>query len=192
MPNCPPSFSCVPDFIGSSVCDEIELLFDSAKWVHGGIGPFGALREERRRCRSAPLGRSAGSRWLYETIFDLVQAQNELRFHFEIDGISECIQLLEYREGDCFDWHQDLDPGMAAKRKISVSIQLTPPEDYEGGELLFPMPCPGILRSDLDDLLANARGTAILFPSYQLHSVGLVRRGMRRALVAWVSGPVFR
>jgi len=36
------------------------------------------------------------------------------------------------------------------------------------------------------------RGTAIIFPAYVMHRVRPITRGVRRSLVAWVSGPPYR
>jgi PKHD-type hydroxylase len=70
-------------------------------------------------------------------------------------------------------------------RKLSFSVMLTDPEEYEGGELLlkidsFPITPP------------NKKGTVIFFPSYVLHEVTPVTKGTRKTLVGWVLGPKFR
>jgi PKHD-type hydroxylase len=36
------------------------------------------------------------------------------------------------------------------------------------------------------------RGAVIIFPSYVLHRVTRVTRGVRKSLVVWVTGPNFR
>ncbi|MFD0388339.1 2OG-Fe(II) oxygenase [Tistrella bauzanensis] len=65
-----------------------------------------------------------------------------------------------------------------------MSIQLSAPEDYAGGDLVLEpqaVPITGPRR----------RGTAIAFPSYVVHEVTPVTQGQRYSLVAWIHGPGF-
>lgn len=95
---------------------------------------------------------------------------------------TEPAQLAEYRVGDEYDWHLDIGPGASRMRKLSLSAQLTDPGEYEGGDLE--------IRGA--GLAGRARGTVILFPSFLLHRVTPVTRGVRRSLVAWATGNPFR
>lgn len=92
---------------------------------------------------------------------------------------TEPVQLAEYRVGDEYDWHLDIGPYAAALRKLSLSVQLTDPGEYEGGDLEIRGVSGGELR---------APGTVIIFPSFLLHRVTPVTRGIRRSLVAWAIG----
>ena len=70
-------------------------------------------------------------------------------------------------------------------RKISISVQLDDENDYMGGDLQF----------YTKQTLTNAprkKGTVIMFPSYLLHRVTPVVKGVRHSLVTWISGPPFR
>jgi len=70
-------------------------------------------------------------------------------------------------------------------RKISLSLQLSEPSDYEGGELV-------LQAGDSERVAEKARGTLIAFPSFVLHRVRPVTAGVRKSLVIWVAGPEFR
>ena len=70
-------------------------------------------------------------------------------------------------------------------RKLSISIQLTNPEDYEGGELY-------LYNDDKGNLMDKTQGTLIIFPSYVLHEVMPVTKGERNSLVTWVTGKQFK
>ena len=70
-------------------------------------------------------------------------------------------------------------------RKLSISIQLTNPEEYEGGELY-------LYNDDKGTLMDKTQGTLILFPSYVLHEVMPVTKGTRNSLVTWVTGKQFK
>ncbi len=83
-----------------------------------------------------------------------------------------------------FDWHLCQIPG-GAQRKLSFSLQLTDPADYDGCELE--------LHGGAKSLVApRMRGAIITFPSSAMHRVTPIRRGIRRAVVIWTAGPSFR
>lgn len=65
-------------------------------------------------------------------------------------------------------------------RKISVTVQLSAGDDYEGGEL----------ELNSGKILSAMReaGAIVLFPSFMLHRVAPVTRGQRWAIVGWVQG----
>jgi PKHD-type hydroxylase len=70
-------------------------------------------------------------------------------------------------------------------RKLSLSVQLSEPEDYEGGSLL-------LYNGEEPMTLPKTRGTGLFFPSYSLHEVTPVTKGIRYSLVAWFLGPRFK
>ena len=83
-----------------------------------------------------------------------------------------------------FTWHIDRNMGIAT-RKLSLSLQLSAPEDYEGGDLE--------LWFGGEPVKANReRGMITFFPSYVMHRVTPVTKGVRYSLVCWVSGPPFK
>ena len=65
-------------------------------------------------------------------------------------------------------------------------LMLSDPSEFEGGELQ--------IKTDSDDAitLEQKKGRAWFFPSYILHRVTPVTRGIRRSLVLWVGGPEFK
>jgi PKHD-type hydroxylase len=125
--------------------------------------------------------------WLYAKMGDIVRAFNERFFHFELTGFSQPFQYTVYRapDGSHYDWHADHGDETTSPRKLSLSVQLTDPARYEGcglqthvGKDIAPAP--------------RERGTVIAFPSYVLHRVTPITAGVRKALVAWATGPMFR
>ena len=72
-------------------------------------------------------------------------------------------------------------------RKLSVTIQLSDSNDYEGGDFVFDQeyqsPDPKALRK---------KGTILVFPSPIRHAVKPVTKGTRKSLVAWVEGPKWK
>ena len=54
------------------------------------------------------------------------------------DSIVDSIQYTEYYEdGGHYDWHMDVGNFPENHRKISITIQLSNPDDYDGGDLEF-------------------------------------------------------
>ena len=74
--------------------------------------------------------------------------------------------------------------GTGQDRKLSVTVQLSKTEDYEGGDLEFED-----VQTSAD---FRAQGTVLVFPSYLRHRVHPVTSGIRYALVAWFFGPQWR
>lgn len=149
----------------------------------GGTADYGV-----RRCRVRWLPEDAAFGWAYDRLVGLVAAANREAFGFDLWGMDERLQLLEY-EADItgfFDWHADRGrSGFARTRKLSVSVQLSDPAEYDGGALeLNPDGTPAAAPRD--------RGTAAIFAATVLHRVAPVVRGRRAALTAWFHGPHFR
>ena len=98
------------------------------------------------------------------------------------DTLPPEIELIRYASGDFFDWHVDVASSDGINwRKLTFSVQLSEPEDYAGGTLEF---C-GTDQS----AASRERGTLIAFPSFCMHRVQPVTRGIRYALVGWLYGP---
>ena len=80
-------------------------------------------------------------------------------------------------------------------RKLSMSVQLSKPEDYEGGDLKFNL--RGLNSSNEDTIMSpppefKQQGSVIVFPSFHRHRVTPVTSGIRHSLVTWVEGPHWR
>ena len=85
-----------------------------------------------------------------------------------------------------YNTHQDtslLTNGRPTQRKLSVTVQLSNPEDYEGGDFFMEKvdhhPPKDIIRK---------QGTILIFPSLILHGVTPVTQGVRYSLVGWYLG----
>ena len=73
--------------------------------------------------------------------FDIGQKLNEVcKWNFNIQGV-EPIQYGIYSDGGKYDWHVDQGSKILFKggsvRKISMTLNLTDPKQYEGGNLKF-------------------------------------------------------
>lgn len=76
-------------------------------------------------------------------------------------------------------------------RKLSVTINLTDPNTYEGGNLKFDL---GNHNTDKfhEAEIARKQGSVVVFPSYLEHCVTPVTKGTRYSLVLWCSGRPFK
>jgi PKHD-type hydroxylase len=72
-------------------------------------------------------------------------------------------------------------------RKLSITIQLSDSDDYEGGNFILDRQYQ---QPDSKDL--RTKGTILVFPSPIKHKVTPVTKGIRKSLVAWVEGPKWR
>jgi PKHD-type hydroxylase len=126
--------------------------------------------------------------WVMDRMMRLVAQANREAFGFDLTEFAESPQVARYgaeREGH-FDWHSDIGAGaLAAKRKLTIVVQLSEPQDYENGTLEL-QPDSNIRQTPRD------QGTAILFPSFVLHRVTPVTKGTRWSLTLWSHGPAFR
>ena len=138
--------------------------------------------------------------WLFSTIINNIKTlnDNDHGYQFDIVGMAEPPNMMKYLAPDVnpngkagkYDWHMDIGVGPTpSMRKLSYSILLNVGE-YEGGELAFHRgkgmgPHPGQTSAD-------SIGMAIVFPSYMVHRVLEVTKGIRYALVGWVHGNSFR
>jgi PKHD-type hydroxylase len=116
---------------------------------------------------------------LYEHIKKVFIVGNFLKFHYT----SMTIQVMRYRKGDFYMAHTDWSVNKN-KRKLSMSIQLSPPEDYKGGEVL-------IHAGPESVSLSKEQGVGVVWPSWLLHESTPLVSGERWVLVAWAEGQPF-
>ena len=122
--------------------------------------------------------------------------RNYSGWNFNLECI-ESLQLSHYYEGDFYDWHVDafLNPiirnAKPYNRKISVTLFLNDPEEYEGGEFDLELRGPNSNEERFDSFKLP-KGSIITFPSYTWHRVRPVTSGVKKSLVLWIQGPPFR
>jgi PKHD-type hydroxylase len=128
------------------------------------------------------------TKFIYDRITEMIKEANEVMWGFDLSGYYEPLQFTEYYGNDegHYDWHLDVGPGIDY-RKISITIQLSDEDEYDGGELQFLVGPEKMMQT-----VPKQKGLVSIFPSYLLHRVKNVNKGVRRSLVLWVSGPPFR
>jgi len=127
-----------------------------------------------------------GNKIISEILDPIVNLANREAFGFDISGIKE-FQISKYRANDYYKEHMDCYlKGIPAQRKLSITVQLSDPADYEGGNFIFNKDIPA-----LPDQVHN-QGSIIVFPSFLYHQVEPVTKGTRSSLVGWYEGPHFK
>ena len=123
---------------------------------------------------------------MYKDIEKIMKATNGNHFGFEGMQITEMAQYTEYPEGGFYDWHTDNDVNCANEppvRKISMTILLSPENEFEGGDLEL------VKEGQAAKI---KQGHAIFFASFIRHRVAPVIKGNRKSLVMWFGGTPFK
>ena len=150
----------------------------------------------------------AGFLWHY---VNKANRENFLYDLTNIDG--ENLQYTKYSEGQYYNWHNDagisnyykpqyvgnsgnfdddpnnlqttdfLKASCELVRKLSFTLQLSDPDEYEGGNVQL------IDEAGRSYIAPRQRGTIILFDSRTQHRVIKVKKGVRKSIVGWVLGP---
>ena len=123
---------------------------------------------------------------MYRDIEKTMLQANNNHFGFEGMRLTEPGQFTHYPKGGFYQWHMDNDvvgKHQPPIRKISMTLLLSPENEFEGGELEF------MSKGKTAKL---KQGQAIFFASWLQHRVKPVTRGERKSLVMWFGGPSFK
>lgn len=174
------------DAFSREECEKIIKLAKKEKLKEANIGSIkGYVNKKVRDSKITWLYPCEELNWLFMKITDLSINLNNQFFNFDIFGSIEGLQFTTYKApGGKYGKHVDRAYGKTI-RKLSMSIQLSDPKNYEGGELCF---------YNVEDpiVLDKKQGQMIMFPSYVLHEVKPVTKGERISLVAWFTGKPFK
>jgi len=150
--------------------------------------------------------------WIGGFVWHYIQKANRENFLFDIDCIDgNSLQYTSYGEGQHYTWHVDADVTASYKpqaannrfdisaaasdlvnvscekiRKISFSLLLSDPEEYEGGNFQL------MDEAGRSHFAPRHRGVVVVFDSRARHRVTKVTKGVRRSIVGWAVGPRWR
>ena len=120
---------------------------------------------------------------MYKEIEDTMLKANNNHFGFEGMQLTEPAQFTHYFTGGFYEWHMDNDVSgkhQQPVRKISMTLLLSDPSTFEGGELEL------MTKGKTAQL---KQGQALFFASWLQHRVRPVTKGERYSLVMWFGGP---
>lgn len=194
------SFWCWHNEIEKNICDKIILSAkDANEWQTGKIG-YGCIRHGRREGQGVISDSRRtdvyfnNENWIYDLVIPYMREANKnAGWNFDISAM-ESYQIGRYTSdvSGHYDWHQDSlgtwnsvnetsNKHLRGKtRKLSMSLILN--DDYEGGELEI----WGGGKKNFK------RGSIVFFPSWVLHKVNPVTKGIRYSLVMWFYGSPFK
>jgi len=185
-------FWCYADKIFSF--EELDKIIKIGESGEPGASPLeiakiggGKVETSTRACSVSFLNsQSEDAQWIYPRLAGSVINMNDNFFNFDLSRI-ESLQFTKYESNhsEFYEKHVDSQYKAFSPRKLSFSVILSDPSEYEGGDLLFHL-------GSTPSVAPRERGKVIFFPSYILHEVTPVTKGTRYSLVGWVSGPPFR
>jgi PKHD-type hydroxylase len=166
---------------------QIETLANSFPQETAQVGEAGNVDQHLRKSVVRWIERTPQTEWIYQRMLHMINQANEGLFKFNLIGEPEKIQYTEYYEdGGHYDYHLDMGKGFPlCTRKVSIAVQLSDADAYEGGDF-------EILRGSNPEKMLRGKGVALVFPSYLLHRVTPVTKGIRKSLVMWVGGSSFK
>lgn len=173
---------------------EIRLMLSQTECDHlqqgciGGNGGASEINLTKRASLVAWLHTKPELNEIWCKFANVFAEVNSRYFHYELNGFYEPMQISFYtsEQQGHYTWHTDAAPEeRLVPRKLSMAMLLSDPKEFEGGELQ-------ILNGDKEESLPMQKGRAWFFPSYVLHRVTPVTKGIRKSLVLWSGGPEFR
>jgi len=165
---------------------DIESLTNELKFETAAVGQDDLSNISNHRKSKVKWCHQTDSwNWVYTKLHDMILEANESMWKFDLSTMNESIQYTEYYGGGGhYDWHMDCGIGIQNQRKVSVTVQLSSPDEYEGGDLEFNN---GNIQTG-----PRVQGAAVIFPSFMLHRVTPVKSGTRKSFVLWVGGEPYK
>ena len=125
--------------------------------------------------------------WLFDEMWKMAIECNHDWFGFHLTKL-DFMQLAEYDaayEGE-YKKHHDVFwvNGTQYHRKLSAVVQLSDPNDYDGGDLKIYNQ-----NEPLDSNAIRGQGSVVFFPSFIEHQAEKVTKGKRYSLAIWFDGP---
>ena len=163
-------------------CNTILRLGESMNSIDSTVSGEVVI-DSIRRSRNSWLPLNNDTEWIYNRLGNIVRNLNGMHWRFNITGFNEDLQYTRYNGDKSFyGWHIDSGTvGESPPRKLSITLQLSDENEYEGGDFQ--------IHATKLNTLSKKKGLIVVFPSYSLHQVTPVTKGIRRSLVAWLCGP---
>ena len=140
-----------------------------------------------------PKIRNSKIRWWFEdhwacsVISHYIGVANRKYWEYDLN-LLQSVQISVYNENGHYDWHSDYGTSKNGKwtRKLSASVLVSDPSEYEGGDLEFVDYHGNFVQAPKE------KGSVIVFDSRIPHRVTPVTKGRRVSLVTWMYGPKLR
>ena len=165
---------------------KIEELTKSIDFEEANVGQYNAVKSEHRKSQIKWCPQTDDFKWVYDKLHNMILEANEGMWKMNITHMRENIQYTEYYGNNSggYEWHMDCGRGIQNQRKLSVTVQLSDSNEYEGGDLQF--------NIGKEITAPRGKGNVVIFPSFFLHRVSPVTKGTRKSFVIWVGGEPYR
>jgi len=157
---------------------EIQTHGDDAQI---GTGLNGVVNKEIRDVKKVTLPSYRG---IGATMAGMGMAANRQAWKFDVTHSNQT-DYLKYDKDGHYKAHVDtfIRPDDKETRKLTVLMFLN--NDFEGGKLF--------LQNGHEKIYPpQDPGTCLVFPSFMMHGVEPVTKGIRRSIVTWMVGPWFK
>lgn len=177
------TYFSIPDAMTADACK--KLIESLEAQVQGeaaqiGIGTDGVVNKEIRNVKRVTLPSYRG---IGATMAGMGMAANMQAWKFDVTHANQC-DYLKYDKDGHYKAHVDtfMYPD-AETRKLTVLAFLN--DDFEGGKLF--------LQNGHEKIYPpQTLGSVLIFPSFLMHGVEPVTKGIRRSIVTWLVGPWFK
>lgn len=169
----------LPGHEASRIVSELE----QRSFADGKLTASGFARDVKNNLQLKRAGREMTD--LDKLVFDVCQRSPEFQA-FAIPKRIAAPIFSRYDPGMQYGSHVDnafMGGPAGVRSDLSVTLFLSPPDSYDGGELVVEMAL-GEQPIKLD------AGEAIVYPSSSVHHVAPVTRGVRYAAVTWVQSAI--
>ena len=197
-------YTDIPEKIVKIIEEDLSEKFD-AQMADSKLGGD-ILNKDKRNSQNAWI---PTAHWVGGFIWHYIMRANRENFLYDlrcIDG--ESMQYTRYEEGQYYGWHNDaglqtqykpvsvsnrvtgehtmqdfVNENCEMVRKLSFAMQLSDPDDYEGGNVQL------LDEAGNSYICPRQRGCVVLFDSRTQHRVHKVTKGTRKSIVGWTVGP---
>lgn len=171
----------IPGFVSGSQLSMIDGLSAQALFEDGKKTASQAAREVKHNLQIDPSSQQYMA--LQQIMFDAINLGTLLRNAVMPKQVHPFL-FSRYEPGMSYGWHVDSPiMGNMIRTDVAITVFLSDPESYEGGEL-------ELQTSSGTMLYKLAKGDAICYPCTQLHRVREVTSGERRVAVSWMQSMV--
>ena len=172
----------IPALLTTEELLQIDSIIRDAEFIDGKLTATLAAKEVKNNFQMADGNENVGN---IQTIINVALKQSPL---FNIAALPKVIYpflVSKYTQGKYYGWHVDspLMGNPPIRTDMAMTIFLSDPETYEGGEL--------VIQADSTSVsFKPAKGDAVLYPCQYLHCVNEIKSGERIAAVTWVQSNV--
>lgn len=165
---------------------DVQTIADSFEYTKATIISSDSEQNEIRKSKIKWLKVQDDTSWVFDKLINMVKEANDAVWKFNLYSVVDEIQYTEYYEGGGhYDWHVDIGPGGISHRKVSVVVQLSDINEYEGGDL-------ELWNGGTIKQIPKGKGVTTIFPSFTMHRVTPVTKGIRKSLVLWLGGEHYK